>query len=315
MLNQGGARSPARDQSPGFTDKVPPHIYFVASAIFHYLGPAFAVLLFAQVSVLGVAWLRIASAALVFSLWRRPWRIYAGLSSVQRRHVVAFGIVLGVMNSTFYLAISLLPLSTVGAIEFIGPVLLAAIGIRSLRNIMALCMAAGGGWILTGIQFSGQSIGFLFAFANCALFVLYVVLGHTIARDGGPSGIDRLGLSMLIALATVTPYGIIFAAPALVDLVLILAGIGVGVCSSVVPYVFDQLAMKRLSRSTFALLLSLLPASATLIGVIVLAQFPSWIELLGIGLIAAAVAVHREQPTKMPTASPEAQSATPYSQA
>ena len=57
----------------------PPHLYFVVSAIFHYLGPAFAVLLFARVEVLGVAWLRIASAALVFALWRRPWRVWRDL--------------------------------------------------------------------------------------------------------------------------------------------------------------------------------------------------------------------------------------------
>ena len=58
-------------------DRVPPHVYFVGSAVFHYLGPAFAVLLFARVDVLGVAWLRIAAAAVVLGLWRRPWRAVA----------------------------------------------------------------------------------------------------------------------------------------------------------------------------------------------------------------------------------------------
>jgi threonine/homoserine efflux transporter RhtA len=62
-------------------DKVPPHLYFVVSAVFHYLGPAFAVLLFARLDVLGVAWLRIASAALIFALWRRPWRPTGGSSA------------------------------------------------------------------------------------------------------------------------------------------------------------------------------------------------------------------------------------------
>ena len=59
------------------SQRVPPHAYFVVSAVFHYLGPSFAVLLFARVDVLGVAWLRIASAALIFAAWRRPWRAFA----------------------------------------------------------------------------------------------------------------------------------------------------------------------------------------------------------------------------------------------
>src|SRR4249919_1629111 len=101
---------------------VPPHAYFVGSAVFHYLGPSFAVLLFARVDVLGVAWLRIASAAVVFAAWRRPWR---RRRTLDRRLVVSLGVVLAAMNACFYVAIDRLPLATVAAIEFIGPVLLA----------------------------------------------------------------------------------------------------------------------------------------------------------------------------------------------
>src|SRR3954469_23194933 len=99
------------------TDRVPPHLFFFTSALFHYLGPAFAILLFARVAVLGVMWLRIASAALVFALWRRPWRVIATLPASQRATLLALGIVLGLMNSCFYEAIARLPLSTVAAIE------------------------------------------------------------------------------------------------------------------------------------------------------------------------------------------------------
>ena len=190
------------------TSKVPPHVFFFVSAIFHYLGPAFAVLLFSSVSVLGVAWFRIASAAVVFAVWRRPWRIFAGASWQQRRILLALGIVLALMNACFYLAISRLPLGTVGAIEFLGPILLAAVGVRTPRNIGALLLAAAGGWLLTDIRFEGDPLGFVFAFANCAFFMLYVVLGHRIAQNGGAAGIDRLGAAMLVALVTITPIGI-----------------------------------------------------------------------------------------------------------
>src|SRR4051794_40620012 len=161
--------------------RVPPHVFFFISAIFHYLGPAFAVLLFSNVSVPGVAWFRIASAALVFAIWRRPWRMFMQMSWTQRRVLIALGSVLALMNVCFYVAISRVPLSTVGAIEFLGPIALAALGARTPRNIVALVLAAGGGWLLTNVRFSGEPLGFLFAFANCALFMLYVVLGHRIA--------------------------------------------------------------------------------------------------------------------------------------
>jgi len=139
-------------------------------------------------------------------------------------------------------------------------------------------------------------LGVLFAFANCVMFVLYVVLGHRIARDGGRSGIDHLGAAMWIAVAAITPFGIAGAAPAFRDPHLLAAGIGVGVCSSVIPYVCDQLAMARLPRATFALLLALLPATGVLVGTVVLHQVPTPLELAGVGLVIAGVAVHRECP-------------------
>lgn len=276
------------------TAKIPPHLYFFVSAVFHYLGPAFAVLLFSSVSVLGVAWFRIASAALVFALWRRPWRMFKKISWPERRLLLALGIVLALMNACFYLAISRVALGTVGAIEFLGPITLAALGARTPRNIAALLLAAGGGWLLTEVRFGGEPLGFVFAFANCVFFMLYIILGHRIAQDGEATGIDRLGASMLIALVAITPIGISGALPALTQPLLILAGVGVGTCSSVIPYVSDQLAMARLPRATFALLLSLLPASAAVIGLLVLHQVPTWLELAGILLVASGVALHRE---------------------
>ena len=281
-------------RDPGITSRMPPHVFFFVSAIFHYLGPAFAVLLFARVDVLGVAWLRIASAAAVFAIWRRPWRLFAAQSWPQRRTLIALGIVLGAMNSCFYLAIARLPLGTVGALEFLGPITLAAIGARTRRNIIALAFAVAGVWFLTDVRLAGQPLGFVFAFANCALFMLYVILGHRIAQDGGTQGIDRLGAAMLVALLMVMPLGITAAAPIFTHPQFLLAGIGVGVCSSVIPYVCDQLAMARLPRATFALLLALLPASATLIGVVVLAQIPKPAEVIGIALVMCGVLLHRE---------------------
>ncbi|HEY0525475.1 MAG TPA: EamA family transporter [Stellaceae bacterium] len=272
---------------------VPPHLYFIASAIFHYLGPAFAVLLFGHVEPLGVAWLRIASAALIFAVWRRPWRYFLGLDAADRRTVVALGIVLAAMNSLFYLAIARLPLGTVGAIEFLGPIGLAAFSLRTVRNGAALILAVAGVGLLTEVRIDGEPLGYVFAFANCALFVLYVVLGHRIAAGGRTGGIDRLGVAMSVAAIAALPIGILDAVPALLDPVLLAAAVGVGISSSVIPYVCDQLAMAKLPRGSFALLLALLPATATVIGILVLRQIPAPAELAGIGLIIAGIAAHR----------------------
>lgn len=287
----------AGSESLGTTGKrlgarIPPHAYFLVSAVFHYLGPAFAVLLFAHVAVLGVAWLRIASAALVFAIWRRPWRLFGRLTWADRGVVLALGAVLGLMNSSFYLALARLPLGTVGAIEFLGPIALAAVGVRSRRNLLALGLVVGGVALLADVRLSGRLLGFAFAFGNCVLFMAYVVLAHRVARRG--AGIDGLAAAMLVGLVVIMPLGLQGAVPAFTNPVLLGAGIGVGICSSVIPYVTDQLAMARLSRSTYALLLALLPATATTIGALVLAQIPRPAEVAGIALVVAAVAVHRE---------------------
>lgn len=285
---------------------LPPASFFVISAIFHYLGPSFAVLLFAHVSVLGVAWLRIASAAAVFALWRRPWRLLQRLTRRQRWVLLALGAVLAAMNSLFYLAIDRLPLSTVGAIEFLGIVILAAVGTRTRRNVLALVLAVGGVAALTNIRIVNEPLGFVFAFANCALFMLYVILGHKIANskitntsdDAARttlSGIDQLGAAMIIAALVATPFGIGGAVPAFVHPSWLLWGIAVGLCSSVIPYVADQLAMARLPRATFALMLALLPATATVIGLVVLGQVPTLQDLLGIALVIVGVALHQDR--------------------
>src|SRR5439155_2460375 len=236
-------------------DAVPPHAYFVGSAIFHYLGPAFAVLLFARVDVLGVAWLRIASAALVFALWRRPWRrVRPG------RELVALAAVFAAMNACFYEAIDRLPLATVAAIEFIGPIALAVVAVRTGRNVAAVVAAAAGVYVLTHVRFAGQPVGLAFAFANAALFTAYIVLAHRVSRA---SRVDGLAAAMLIAFVFVSPLGLADAAHAFGDPVAVGVGIGVGISSSVIPYVFDQLAMARLPRATYALFAAPLPATAT----------------------------------------------------
>ena len=143
----------------------------------------------------------------------------------------------------------------------------------------------------------GDPLGVAFAFANAALFAP-TSWSATARRRTAPSpGIDLLGMAMLIAAVVATPIGAWARGARLRRPRRDRGGIGVGVSSSVIPYVTDQLAMARMSRSTYALMVALLPAMATVIGIIVLAQLPSAVEALGVALVIAGVAVHRDAQT------------------
>ena len=122
-------------------EAVPPHAWFGVSAVFHYLGPSFAVLLFPAIGVLGVAWFRIASAALVFAPITKPWRTFRRSTSRQRVLLVSLGACLAGMNSAFYLALERLPIALVAAIEFVGTLGIALWGVQSGRNGLALAFA------------------------------------------------------------------------------------------------------------------------------------------------------------------------------
>jgi inner membrane transporter RhtA len=285
---------------------VPPQAWFAVSAVFHYLGPSFAVLLFPAVGVLGVAWLRIASAAAVFAPWTRPWRVFAEAPRRTRFLLLAFGACLAAMNCAFYLALDRLPISLVAAIEFAGTIGVALYGLRTVRNLAALAVTLAGVFLLIDVRWSSDPIGLLWAFLNGALFVGYIALGHKISEAGAAGGVGRLGAAMGLAFLFVLPVGLVQALKAFADPLLLLAGIGVGVCSSVIPYICDQLAMSRLPRASFALMLALLPATATIIGAVVLAQIPSVRDVIGIALVMAGVALHKPASVlSTPTDGPE----------
>ncbi|MEM7498141.1 MAG: EamA family transporter [Pseudomonadota bacterium] len=281
---------------------VPPHAWFAVSAVFHYLGPAFAVLLFPVIGVLGVAWFRIASATLVFVPITRPWRTFRNATRSERLLLLALGGCLAVMNSAFYLALDRLPIALVAAIEFVGTIGIALWGLRTGRNTLAFALAIAGVTLLIDIPslfaaggpaLTSDLLGLFWAVLNGALFVLYIVLGHRISEGDASGGVERLGAAMTAAFLFVMPIGFLQALDAFGAPLLVLAGIGVGICSSVIPYVCDQLAMSRLPRASFAFLLALLPATATVIGVIVLGQIPSVVDMLGVALVMIGVAVHR----------------------
>jgi inner membrane transporter RhtA len=197
------------------------------------------------------------------------------------------------MNTSFYLALDRLPMSLVAAMEFVGTIGVALYGLRTARNFTALALAVLGVFLLIDVKWSTDPLGLFWAFLNGALFVGYIVLGHEISQGGASGGVERLGAAMAMAFFFIMPIGFVQAAEAFTVPVLVLAGV------AVIPYVCDQLAMSRLPRASFALMLALLPAMATLIGVMVLAQIPSRQDMIVL-LVTSGVAIHKPTAPEAP---------------
>jgi inner membrane transporter RhtA len=283
-------------------EAVPPKAWFGVGAVFHYLGPAFAVLLFPAVGALGMAWLRIASSAAIYATWTRPLTTIKQADRQTRWLLVCLGACLAMMNTAFYLALDRLPMSLVAAMEFVGTISVALFGLRTRRNVAALAVTILGVVLLLDVKWLADPLGLFWAALNASMFGVYIVLVHRAAQSGASGGVRHLGAASMIAFVLILPVGLEQALNAFESWQLLLAATGVGVCSSVVPYICDQLAMSRLPRSSFVLLLALLPAGATVIAASVLAQIPTAGDVLGVLLVMCGIVIHKPPPEAQPLA-------------
>ncbi|WP_221934999.1 EamA family transporter [Georgenia yuyongxinii] len=270
---------------------MPAPALFMFSGLSQYVGAAIAVGLFTLMPATTVAWWRIAVSAVLLLAWRRPWR-----QAWSWRHLgssALFGLVLAGMNLLFYVAIDHLPLGTAVSLEYLGPVAVAAIGGRGWRIRLAIGIALLGVLSISGLGLDwsapGTAVGVVFALAAGAAWAVYIVLGRRIAS--GRSGLDSLAVGMTAGALVYLPVAAPTAGEPLSDPALLLAVVGVGVLSSLVPYAIEQVALTRLSAATFALLTSLLPATSLLVGLVVLGQVPTTGEVLGLVLVSVAVAL------------------------
>lgn len=281
--------------------RVPAPVIFVGSGLTQYLGAALAVGLFAAIGPASLAWLRVLVSALVLLAWRRPWRLR------WTRHdlgvAVLFGIALGLMNVSFYVAIAHLPLGTAVAIEFLGPVAVAAVTGSGWRDRVGIGLAAAGVVLLAGVtltlQGPGARIGLLAIGAAAACWAAYILLGRRVATRG--DGVTRLSVAMGVGALVLAPFFARGGAPALGSLSLAAAVVGVALLSSVIPYALEQVVLRRVAPATFAVLLALLPATAAVVGALVLRQWPHLLDLLGLLLVSAAILL-TAVPTRVPRA-------------
>ena len=272
-----------RSRHPG--EAIPPEALFVLGGISQYIGAAIAVTLFDTFSARNVALLRVLAAGLIVLGVRRSWRKEWNRQRVLNAAV--FGSVLAAMNLAFYLAIDNLPLGNAVAIEFLGPISVAALGARSRRSIAAVALAGTGVAVISGVQAAGSLPGIGFALLAAVLWAGYIVLGHRIARSG--SGIDGLGLGMAIGALVIAPVAAPGIGATFDEPFLVLLALATGLFSNAIPYGIDQVVMARLPRSRFALLQSLLPLTATIVGFVALGQVLQPIEVVGVAMVVVAI--------------------------
>lgn len=259
-----------------------------------YAGAAIAVGLFENLPPVLVAWLRISTAALILLVLFRPRiRDFLGRTGF---NAALYGISTLAMNMTFYEAIARLPMGTAVAIEFLGPITVAALGSRTLRDWSALLLAATGVVIISGAQWSSNSVGVLFALAAALLWALYILAGNRIAGSAQDS---RTGMTVGFFWAAMLAAPLAWwlwpgmTAVHMEPVELLGLAFGLGVLSAVIPYGLDLIVLRMAGRAYFALLLALLPLTAAVMGAVALGQMLTWAEIIGITLVVAAVALRR----------------------
>jgi inner membrane transporter RhtA len=248
-------------------------------------GAALAKGLFPALGPIGTVGLRVVLSAIMLMAAFRPG--LRALSRAQWGAVIPYGLILGTMNIVFYLSLSRIPLGVAVTVEFVGPLAVAVFGSRRAVDIAWVVLAAAGIALITPWSGGGtDAVGMLLALAAGACWAAYILLGGRVSRimPGGAS----VATGMVIASFVALPAAFATDGFARLTLPLFVAGIGVALLSSAIPYTLEMLALKRLPARTFGILMSLEPAVAALLGLVVLQELLSFRQWLAVALIIAA---------------------------
>lgn len=257
------------------------------SAVSQYIGAAIAVSIFDEVEPQTVAWFRVIGASIaLLAISPGFWR---GWTRRDLIGVAVFGSATALMNLCFYLGIDRVDLGKSVAIEFIGPIAVAAAMTRTSRNGVALVFAVVGVATLGGVELGQNAIGVAFILAASALWAAYIVVGSRVA--GLRSGVAALGVGLAIGSFVITPFGAPWSGPVWASPTLLVLCCATGVFSNAIGYGIDQYVLRRIPVRRFSVLLALLPVTALFIGWIALDQRPDTLDLIGIGLVLVGVAL------------------------
>jgi inner membrane transporter RhtA len=265
--------------------EIPPTVLVLLGILSAQMGSALAKSLFSAAGSFGAVALRLFFAATVLMLvWRPSLRMSRRAWAV----VVVYGVVLGSMNLCFYQALSRIPLGIAVTTEFLGPLMVALAGSRRwLDAFWALLAAIGVGLLMEGGGHLNV-IGFLFALAAGTFWGLYILAGAALGRHTSEG--DGLALGMTVAAVLTVPFGVVDSGTALLRPWLLVAGLGVALLSSVVPYSLDLEALRKIPPRVFGILMSLEPAVAAVIGLIVLQESLNWSQWFAVLCVVAASA-------------------------
>jgi inner membrane transporter RhtA len=257
---------------------IPPPAMVMLGIVSVQVGSALAKHLFSAVGSFGTVALRLFFAATVLMLW---WRPSLRMNRRTWMVVLSYGVILGLMNMCFYLALARIPLGIAVTVEFLGPLAVALAGSRRWLDAFWALLAAGGVVLLMEGRGDLNLVGFLFALAAGTCWGLYILVGAALGRHTTQG--TGLALGMAVAALVAVPVGVADSGMALIKPWVLVAGFGVAVLSSVIPYSLDLEALRKIPTSVFGILMSLEPALAALIGLVVLQEslhLSQWIAVL-----------------------------------
>lgn len=275
-------------QINNFIKTLPAPALFILSGTTQYLGASVAVGAFNHLGPTTTAWWRFALATVFLLAWQKPWRT----SFTKHEIFVAglFGIVMAGMNMIFYEAVSRVDLGLVVALEFIGPIALAVALNHGWRVRLAALLAFTGVILISGfgLDFANPQIGIgiLLSFLAGAMWAGYIILGKTVSRG---KGLQSLAVGCFTATIFTSPLAVRSIETVITNYQLLGSLLTVALLSTLIPYSLDQIIMRRLDASTFALLEALLPATSLIIGIIFLNQIPTSFAVLGLILVSVSV--------------------------
>jgi inner membrane transporter RhtA len=262
---------------------IPPTALVLLGTFSAQLGSALAKHLFSSVGSFGAVALRLFFASAVLLLFWRP-----SLRKDRRTWtvVLAYGIVLGSMNLCFYQSLARIPLGIAVTTEFLGPLVVALAGSRRWLDALWAVLAGGGVLLLTEGGGKLDLVGVLFALAAGTFWGLYILTGAALGRHTTEG--DGLALGMAVAALMTVPFGVADSGTALLRPWLLALGLGVALLSSVVPYSLDLEALRKIPPRVFGILMSLEPAVAALIGLIVLGESLRWSQWVAVLCVVVA---------------------------
>ena len=242
--------------------------------------------LFPVVGAQGTTAVRVGfSALLVLLLWR-PWRWH--LSRADARAVMLYGAALGGMNLMFYLSLRTLPFGLAVAIEFAGPLAVAIWSSRRAVDFVWVALAIAGLGMLLPLGLNGSTldpVGVFYALGAAVFWGLYIVFGK---RAGHLHAGHSVSLGLLVAALVVVPVGVVHAGAALLSPTVLLIGVAVAAVSSAIPISLEMMALKRLPKEAFGIMISMEPAVAAILALVLLGEHLSAVQWLAIGCIVAA---------------------------